>query len=335
MSITMGVDIGGTKINAGLVDEDGKILQMDRRQTPTRDAEAVEEAIIDLAKEYTKEHKIAGIGVGVAGFVDEKRSRVLLAPNLGWVDEPIRAVIEGAVNIPTVIENDANAAAWGEYRFGDRDFPPDVLCVTVGTGIGGGLILNGQLYRGGHGAAAEIGHMTIEPGGRLCGCGNRGCWEQYGSGNALVREARLLAAERRDEAEVLLGLGDGTPEGVDGVHVTEAAREGDPVALAAFDFLARWVGQGIADLAAILDPSAVVLGGGVSEAGDLLLGPTRRAFLQAVSGREERPVAQIYLATRGNEAGLIGAADLARTPRETPRKRKPSAQSKSTQTKSG
>lgn len=315
MSITVGVDIGGTKINAGLVEEDGTILQMDRRETPSRDAEAVEEAIIDLVGEYAKDHELAGIGIGVAGFVDEKRSRVTLAANLGWVDEPIRAVIEGALNIPTVIENDANAAAWGEYRYGNRELPPDVVCVTVGTGIGGGFIFSGQLYRGGRGAAAEIGHMNVEPGGRLCGCGNRGCWEQYASGNALVREARLLAAERRDEAEVLLDLGDGTPEGVEGLHVTQAARDGDPVALAAFDSLARWLGHGIADLAAILDPTCVIIGGGVSEAGELLLGPTRRAFLQSVTGREERPVPQLFLASRGNEAGLIGAADLARVPR--------------------
>ncbi|MGB2970247.1 MAG: ROK family protein, partial [Candidatus Nanopelagicales bacterium] len=214
--------------------------------------------------------------------------------------------------LPVVVENDANAAAWGEFKFGGTALGSEVVCVTVGTGIGGGLILGGQLYRGAHGIAAELGHLGVEPGGRLCGCGNRGCWEQYASGNALVRDARLLAAERRLEAEVLLDLGDGTPEGVEGQHITLAARKGDPVALAAFDSLARWLGTGLADLAAILDPGCFVIGGGVSEAGDLLLGATRRAFIASVSGRDNRPMPEIVLATLVNEAGLVGAADLAR-----------------------
>lgn len=313
MSVTVGIDIGGTKIAGGLVADDGTIIQMDRRKTPGRSAEAVEQTVVELVNDFREVAEIEAVGVGCAGFVDEKRSRVLLAPNLGWADEPLRSAIEGQVGIPVVVENDANAAAWGEYQFGGlKDVSSDILCVTVGTGIGGGLIINGDLYRGAHGYAAEFGHLNIEPGGRLCGCGSRGCWEQYASGNALVREARLLAAERRDEAEALLDLGDGTPEGVEGKHVTEAARDGDPVALAAFDSLARWLGQGIADCTAILDPGCIVIGGGVSEAGDLLLGPTRRAFLQALAGKEHRKLPMIRLAVLGNKAGLVGAADLAR-----------------------
>jgi glucokinase len=317
MGLTVGIDIGGTKIAGGIVDEDGKILKQERRRTPSRDADAVEATVVDLVKEFSGSSKIEAVGVGFAGFIDEKRSRVLLAPNLGWSDEPLRLAIESKVNLPVVVENDANAAAWGEFKFGgskaaDGRGRDDMVCVTVGTGIGGGLIFNGKLYRGAHGVAAEIGHISVEPGGRLCGCGNRGCWEQYASGNALVREARLLAADRRSEAEILLDLGDGTPEGVKGKHITIAARKGDHVALAAFDSLARWLGQGMADLAAILDPGRFVLGGGVSEAGDLLLGATRRAFIDSLSGAEDRPVPEISLATLGNDAGLIGAADLAR-----------------------
>jgi glucokinase len=283
----------------------------DRRRTPSRGADAVETAVIELVEEFKSGHDIEAVGIGFAGFIDEKRSRVLLAPNLGWTDEPLRMAIEGKVGLPVIVENDANAAAWGEYRFGG-DIPQDMVCVTVGTGIGGGLIIGGQLYRGAHGVAAEFGHLNVEPGGRLCGCGNRGCWEQYASGNALVREARLLAAERRSEAEILLDLGDGTPEAVEGKHVTIAARKGDPVALAAFDSLARWLGQGIADVTALLDPACFVIGGGVSEAGDLLLGATRRAFMSALSGRDSRPIPDLRLAALGNKAGLVGAADLAR-----------------------
>ncbi|MGV1036517.1 MAG: ROK family glucokinase [Candidatus Nanopelagicales bacterium] len=312
MSLTIGIDIGGTKIAGGVVDEDGTVLRNERRRTPSRSPEGVEAAVIELVLEFKADYDVDAVGIGAAGFVDENRSRVLLAPNLGWADEPLRMAIEGEVDLPVVVENDANAAAWGEFKFGGVALGSEVVCVTVGTGIGGGLILGGELYRGAHGIAAEFGHLGVEPGGRLCGCGNRGCWEQYASGNALVRDARLLAAERRLEAEVLLDLGDGTPEGVEGQHITQAARKGDPVALAAFDSLARWLGTGMADLAAILDPGCFVIGGGVSEAGDLLLGATRRAFMASVSGRDNRPMPEIVLATLGNEAGLVGAADLAR-----------------------
>lgn len=312
MGLTVGIDVGGTKIAGGVVDDAGNVLQMDVRKTVGRDPEALEATIIELVGEYKSSYPVEAVGVGFAGFIDEKRSRVLMAANLGWKDEPLKAALESKVGLPVVVENDANAAAWGEYRFGGDDIPLDLICVTVGTGIGGGLILGGNLYRGAHGVAAEFGHLNVEPSGRLCGCGNRGCWEQYGSGNALVREARLLAAERRSEAQILLNLGDGSPEGVSGENVTEAARLDDPVALAAFDYLARWLGQGIADLTALLDPACFVIGGGVSEAGDLLLGPTRRAFVAALSGAGSRPTPQIRLATLGNDAGLIGAADLAR-----------------------
>ena len=187
-----------------------------------------------------------------------------------------------------------------------------MVTVTVGTGIGAGIVLDGSLYRGRWGAAGEFGHLNVDPGGRPCACGNRGCWEQYASGNALVREARYLASERRAEAETLLDLGDGTPEGVQGLHVTQAARKGDPVALAAFDFVSRWLGQGMADVTAILDPECFVIGGGVSEAGDVLLASTVRAFSELVTGKEHRELPKIVIATLGNAAGLVGAADLAR-----------------------
>jgi glucokinase len=312
MGVTVGVDIGGTKIAAGAVDESGAILSRRRLATPGRDAEAVEQAVVDAVNDLRADYDIEAVGIGAAGFVDEKRSRVNFAPNLGWQDEPLRRAVEGAVAVPVVVENDANAAAWGEYRFGAGRSGEYVVTVTVGTGIGGAMVLDGELYRGRWGAAAEFGHLCVEPGGRPCGCGNRGCWEQYASGNALVREARYLASERRADAEILLALGDGMPEGVQGKQVTEAARRGDPVALAAFDFVARWLGQGMADIAAILDPDRFVIGGGVSEAGDILLAATVRAFTESVSGREHRTLPLVVTAELGNDAGLVGAADLAR-----------------------
>lgn len=312
MGLTVGVDIGGTKIAAGVVDEKGAILAKQRVATAGRDAEKVEQAVAELVMGLNAKYDIEAVGIGAAGFVDEKRSRVNFAPNLGWKDEPLRMAVESIVGLPVVVENDANAAAWGEYRFGAGRHRDYVITVTVGTGIGAGIVLDGQLYRGRWGAAAEFGHLNVEPGGRPCGCGNRGCWEQYASGNALVREARYLASERRSEAETLLNLGDGTPEGVQGVHVTKAAREGDPVALAAFDFVARWLGQGMADVTAILDPECFVIGGGVSEAGDVLLAATVRAFTESVTGKEHREMAKVVVAELGNSAGMVGAADLAR-----------------------
>jgi glucokinase len=312
MALTVGIDVGGTKIAAGVVDEDGRILVHKRRPTPVRDVELVEQTIIDLVNEFVLQHPVDAVGIGTAGFVDETRSRVLFAPNLGWTDEPLRRAVEGRTGLRTVVENDANAAAWGEYRFGAGDGQDHLVLVTVGTGIGGGIVVRGRIHRGAGGVAAEIGHLRLVPDGLACACGQRGCWEQYGSGNALVRIARSFAAERRAEAALLLGLGDGTPEGVSGPHVTEAGKLGDPVAVAAFAELASALGQGVAMLSAVLDPACFVIGGGVSDAGDLLLQPMREAYLMHLTGREYRTPASIRMARLGNDAGLVGAADLAR-----------------------
>jgi glucokinase len=256
------------------------------------------------------------VGLGAAGLVDETRQIVRFAPNLDWVEEPLGPAVAAGCGLPVVVENDANAAAWGEFRFGAGRGTHDLVAVTVGTGIGGGIVHRDRLVRGSYGMAAEFGHLVRVQDGRLCGCGKRGCWEQYASGNALLRKARELAAERRGEAHLLLGLGDGTPEGVTGQHVTEAAREGDPVALEAFRRIGTWLGTGLADVAALLDPAVFVIGGGVSEAGELLLMPARAAFAGALVAGDHRPHAQIVAAVLGNDAGMIGAADLAREGRD-------------------
>jgi glucokinase len=311
MSLTIGVDVGGTKVAAGVVDEKGAILAQERVDT-AHDAAAVEDAIVAAVTRLRAEHEVEAVGIGVAGFVDRDRAKVYFAPNLRWQDVPMREDLMPRLDLPVIVENDANAAAWGEYRFGAGRQEDFLVCVTVGTGIGGGGIANGDLYRGGFGIAGEIGHIQMVENGRLCGCGQRGCWEQYASGTALVRDARERAAESRAEADVLLSLGDGTPEGIAGQHITQAARLGDPVALAAFEALGGWLGQGLADLAAILDPETFIVGGGVSEAGDLFLTPTVTGFEHRLTGRGHRPVATVGLAQLGNHAGLVGAADLAR-----------------------
>jgi glucokinase len=313
MGHTIGVDIGGTKVAGGVVDESGQILARARVDTPAKDAQAAEDAIVAVVEQLRGDFDIDAVGLGIAGFVDESRSRVYFAPNLpDWHNEPVRDDVSRRVGLPVVVENDANAAAWGENRFGAGRDETDLVCVTVGTGIGGGIIIEDRLYRGRYGIGGEIGHMQVVADGRLCGCGQRGCWEQYASGNALVREARERAAESRSEAAVLLRMGDGTPEMITGRHVTEAARLGDEVALAAFATVGRWLGQGLADLVAVLDPGCFIIGGGVSEAGELVLRPAREGFEFLLTGRDVRPVAQVVLAELGNDAGLVGAADLAR-----------------------
>jgi glucokinase len=238
---------------------------------------------------------------------------VLFAPNLAWRNEPLGQAIEARLGLPTVVENDANAASWAEARFGAGTGASHVVVVTVGTGIGGGIVLDGQLLRGRFGVAAEIGHLTVVPDGRRCGCGNQGCWEQYASGRALVADARQFARASPAIAHKLLELADGRAEAIDGRMVTAAARAGDEAALECFHIVGTWLGRGMADLAAILDPGVFVIAGGVSQAGDLLRVPAELAYLSRLTGRAHRPVAELRIGKLGgDEAGVIGAADLAR-----------------------
>jgi glucokinase len=312
MGLTIGVDIGGTKVAAGVVDTEGRIIARSRRDTPSTDPAATEDVIAEAVNELAAEHDVEAVGLGAAGFIDADRSVVLFAPNLAWRNETLREDVQRRIDLPVVVENDANAAAWAEARFGAGRGERTVACITVGTGIGGGLVIDGQLFRGAFGIAAEFGHMRVVPDGVRCGCGNKGCWEQYASGNALVREARDLALSQSPLAADLLTLSDGDPARITGPLVTQAAKAGDPAARELFVEVGRWLGVGLANLAAILDPGCFVVGGGVSEAGDLLLGPARDAFHRMLTGRGHRPEAEIRLAELGNDAGLVGAADLAR-----------------------
>jgi glucokinase len=312
VSLAIGVDIGGTKVAAGVVDEDGQVLAMVRRPTPGEDVVGTEKAIAGSVVELAERYDVVAVGVGAAGWIANDRATVLFSPHLAWRDEPLRDALIGRIGMPVTVENDANAAAWAEYRFGSARGDRVVCCVTLGTGIGGGLVMSGVLYRGAYGVAGEWGHMAVVPDGRRCACGNRGCWEMYASGTALARDARELAEVSPVAAHRLLQLVDGDPSALTGTDVTIAAREGDPAAVEIFTEMGRWLGRGIADLAAILDPSVVVIGGGVSEAGELLLTPAREAFGASLTGRGFRPAAAIRLAALGPDAGLVGAADLAR-----------------------
>ena len=311
MALAIGVDIGGTKVAAGVVDEDGAVRALVRRPTPG-DVAGTEDAIAGCVAELADRYDVMAVGIGAAGWIANDRATVLFSPHLAWRDEPLRESLIGRIGLPVTVENDANAAAWAEYRFGAARGERVVCCVTLGTGIGGGLVVSGTLYRGAFGVAGEWGHMTVVPDGRRCACGNRGCWEMYASGTALARDARELAEVSPVSAHRLLQMAGGNPAALTGTDVTSAAREGDPAAVEIFTAMGRWLGQGIASLAAVLDPSVVVIGGGVSEAGDLLLRPAQEAFAANLTGRGFRPAAPIRIAALGPDAGLVGAADLAR-----------------------
>ncbi|MEV0615964.1 ROK family glucokinase [Nonomuraea sp. NPDC050404] len=307
--LTIGVDIGGTKVAGGVVDDDGRIVAHTLRPTAADRPDVVADTVADVVRELSEGRTIEAVGVGAAGFVDETRSVVRFAPNLAWREEPLQKKISDLVGLPVVVENDANAMAWAETRFGAGRGQTHVVCVTLGTGIGGGLVFGGELFRGRWGMGAEFGHMQVLPGGRPCGCGNIGCWEKYASGQALVADAREIAEASPERARTLLGLAGGK---IEGEEVTEAARLGDDASLAAFRSLADWLAQGMADLAAVLDPGCFIIGGGVSRAADLFIDRARQTFAERLTGRGHRPLAEIKLAELGASAGLVGAADLAR-----------------------
>ncbi len=310
----IGVDIGGTKIAAGVVDEDGRIIAKTRRDTDPRDSASVDRGVVEACQELADEHEIGAIGLAAPGFIGADQATVLFTPNLPWRDHPLRDVVakELGADVKIVVENDANAAGWAEYRFGAGRDVQDMLLLTIGTGLGGALVVGDRLIRGAWGVAAEVGHMRVVPGGHYCGCGHEGCWEQYASGSALVRDAQSALITQPERGTRLLELAGGDADDLTGPQVTQAAQEGDPLAVELLAELGRWIGEGSASVAALLDPAIVVIGGGVSAAGDLLLAPARNAFLDQLSARGHRPEATFALASMGNDAGIVGAADLAR-----------------------
>jgi glucokinase len=314
MTLTIGIDVGGTKVLGGVVDESGKVLTTARKDTPRQGGSALTQTIADVAKELLQQHSVTSVGVSAAGFVSSDRKTMLATPNIAdWNGVDLDHQLTQLIGLPVVIENDANAAAWGEAKFGAGKNQNHMMMLTVGTGIGGGIVVNGALYRGAYGIAAEFGHMRVVPDGHICGCGARGCFEQYASGNALLRHAREAINASPEVARNLLSRGDGTVAGLTGQAITEAARDGDPVALTAFNTTGQWLGGGIASLAVLLDPACVVIGGGVIDAGEILLKPTRESLERNMPFAGKHPYPQIIAAQLGNEAGLVGVADLARS----------------------
>ncbi|WP_367130960.1 ROK family protein [Saccharothrix sp. HUAS TT1] len=309
--LTVGVDVGGTSVRAGVVDGDGAVLDTARAATPSGE-EALEEAIGSAVAELAARHRVTAVGLAVAGFVASDRRTVRFAPHLAWRQAPVADRIARRVGLPVVLEHDANAAALAEHRFGAARGAKIAALVAIGTGIGGALLIDGQVFRGAYGVAPELGHLRLVPDGRPCPCGKNGCWERYCSGTALSTTAVELLARHPGGSTVLAREAVGDPRAVTGRRVAGAARDGDPLAQRAMADLARWLGEGLALVADVYDPEVVVIGGGVSESAPLFLDDARERYAAVVTGSGHRPLARIRTAQLGDDAGIVGVASLAR-----------------------
>jgi glucokinase len=292
---TLGIDIGGTKIAGGVVSPEGELLQRVEKPTHAQDPDAIISTIREIVDSLHGPEHSPTVGVAVAAFLDAKREKLYFSPNITWKNFPLKAKLQEVLDRPVILENDANAAGWAEYRFGAAKASESMMMLTMGTGVGGAIVEAGRLMVGGFGAAGELGHIVIEPGGLLCGCGNKGCLEQYASGTALMREARARVGDQNLTSEQLAVL----------------LENKDAQALDAFRVVCDAMGRGIASLVAVTDPDTVVIGGGVAKAGELLGRQITESFHAHYGSRHKRPTANIAVATLGNTAGIIGAADLA------------------------
>jgi glucokinase len=303
----IGVDVGGTKIAAGVVTPEGKILEEVRYPTPHSPGTLVE-IIAKTITEVKDAHEAGGVCLAVPGLILAQENKVVFSPNLHAIDGiSLKDEIEPKIGLPLTIENDGNAAAWGEFRFGAGSEADHLVLVTLGTGIGGGVITRGVLMRGAQGSGGELGHVTIQATGPRCACGNHGCLEALASGTAIARRAREAAIENPDSALGRLAA----RRQVLGEDVTELAREGDDLALSVLDETGRWLGVGLAGYVNIFNPEVVAVGGGAMEAGELILKAARREV--ALRARPpSRDLAEVKVAALGPRSGVLGAAALAR-----------------------
>ena len=311
--LTIGIDIGGTKVLGGVVDSTGNIIDSARRVTPPTGGKELITTIIEVVKEFKSKHEIAGVGISIAALISADQGTVVGAPNIANLSKlNFVAELKKEFNIPIIAENDANAAMWAEYKFGAaRGFNP-VMFFIIGTGMGGGLVIDDKLFRGANGIGAEFGHMIVQQNGVLCGCGTKGCIEQYASGSALMRYAKEGITANPAKGKVVLDLAGGSVTGLTGAILTKAALAGDELAIAAFKQQADWLGSACASFSLILNPAAIVIGGGVVDAGELFLAPVREAMNRYMPFAGTHTPPKIIAAKFGNDAGLIGAADLVR-----------------------
>ncbi len=305
MTTAIGVDLGGTKIAAGVVDASGAILA--KAEIPS--AHAVDDTVgpqIAALVASLEEPAATGIGIGAAGIVDHITGYYAFGPNTSLQSLDLAKSVADATGLEAKLDNDANCAAWAEHRFGAGRGTKDFICVTLGTGIGGGFVIGGRPYRGAHGGAAEIGHMLVDPDGPMCGCGRRGCWEQYASGLAIERVAREELAGHPESALQRYA----SDERVPGRAVTSAARAGDAFATNVIDRTARWVGWGIGSLTNILEPECIAIAGGVVRDWDLFADVAQDAMVERIEAAERRTLPSLLPATLGPDAGIVGAALL-------------------------
>lgn len=307
----VGVDVGGTSIRAAVVADDGEILDRVRTQTPAS-ADALERAIAAGVAELTGGSGVDAVGLAVAGFPDVSRRRIGFAPHLPWRDADVADRIGALVGAPVVLEHDANAAMWGEWRFGAAAGVRVAAMLLIGTGIGGAIVIDGEIYRGAFGVAPEFGHLRVVPDGRRCACGKRGCLERYCSGTALVDTAVEMVASATEPRGALAEEIAADPGSLTGRRVMAAARRGDRFASAAVDDMAEWLGVGLSVVADVLDPELIVLGGGVADEAAWFLEGALASFGRHLTGAGHRTAPRIRRGLLGADAGIIGAADLAR-----------------------
>lgn len=309
LRLAVGVDIGGTKVLGALVDETGTVLAEHRVASPDPWPE-MRDAAIGVIEELRREApSVEAVGVGAAGMIDLD-GVIHYAPNVpGFRRVPVRAALAAATGLPTIVDNDANTAAYAEIKVGVARGVRDALVITLGTGIGGGVIVEDKVLRGAHGFAAEIGHFQVDPAGPRCACGEVGHWEAMASGNALGQMARDAAAA--GDAPSILDAAGGDVDAIRGHHVSTAARGGAADALALVDAYSFNVAIGLVGLANIFDPAVIAISGGLVNDGELFLGPMREHFRGHIEGAEYRPTPDIVPAAMGERSGVVGAALLA------------------------
>jgi glucokinase len=306
---TIGVDLGGTKMLVGVLSGTEPLYEQREASTGQTEDELVELLVREVKEAHEARPDAVAVGLGIPATIDHDKGIAVAAVNLPLSEVPIREIVSEAVGLPVFVDNDANVAAYAEYLYGAAQGKPHTVMLTVGTGIGGGLVLNGEIYRGSTGAGAELGHIVIQADGPPCqgNCPNHGCVEALASGTALGREGRAAAESSPDSA-----IGKMLAEGreIDGHAVTEAALAGDEVAIGVFELIGTRLGVACSSLANVFQPNAIVVGGGVIAAGDLLLEPARREMRErALNPMNKTPILE---ATLGNDAGMIGAAAMAR-----------------------
>ena len=305
----IGVDVGGTKIAAGVVSPDGDILN-EVRYPSAGPQKRLLSTIARAVNEVKNGFEVGGICLAVPGTVSTAENKIIDAPNLHAIEGvPLKDELEERTGLSTTVENDANAAAWGEFRFGAGSEATHLVFITLGTGVGGGVVSHGVLLRGAQGAGGELGHITIQATGPRCGCGNHGCLEALASGTAIARRAREVASENPDSALGRLAV----ERMVLGEDVAELAREGDEAARSVLEETGRWLGIGLAGYVNVFNPEVIAVGGGAARAGELILEPARKEVrLRAMS--PGRDLVEIKPATLGARSGVLGAAALARDP---------------------